>query len=165
METVYFLLGSNLGDRRENLIRARQEISRSIGPVITTSSIYKTAAWGKTDQPDFYNQIIVVETDFHPLQALAHVQKIEKDMGRDRIEKWGARLIDIDLLFWGDKIINNTSLTIPHPGIPFRRFTLVPLNEINKRLIHPVMQITVAELLEACRDDLSVEKLEDITGS
>lgn len=165
MKTVYLLLGSNLGDREQNIITARHQISRHLGKVITASSLYKTAAWGKTDQPDFFNQVIVVNSALTPQEALHYILEIEKNMGRKRKDKWGERTIDIDILLWADLVIHDTSLTIPHPGIPQRRFTLVPLCEVAKDFVHPVTGKTIAELLEACSDLLSVEKLKDPTNS
>lgn len=163
METVYLLTGSNLANKKQNLDQARDQISRLIGPIITSSSIYKTAAWGKTDQPEFYNQVITVVTGFSPFQVLDMIHSIEETMGRERGEKWGTRIIDIDILFWGDKIIQETNLSIPHPGIPYRKFVLIPLAELNKDLIHPANHKTIASLLESCTDDLLVEKLTEFT--
>ena len=159
METSYLLLGTNVGDRSQNLAKARLEISRKIGPIITASFIYKTAAWGKTNQADFYNQVVVISSTLTAYQALDCVIEIENNMGRVRTEKWGARIIDIDILFWGNLVINDPVLTIPHPQIPFRKFTLLPLIEINSELIHPVSKLTITELLELCTDDLPVEKI------
>lgn len=159
METIYLLLGSNLGDRYRNLDLARQQISRQIGTLVTQSSVYKTAAWGKTNQPAFYNQVVAVKTVLSPRKALERLQSIEEALGRTRAEKWGPRIMDIDILFWGDQIVNEPNLTIPHPGIPQRRFTLMPLVEIRKDFIHPILQRDMKALLEECTDSLSVEKL------
>jgi 2-amino-4-hydroxy-6-hydroxymethyldihydropteridine diphosphokinase len=159
METIYLLLGSNLGDRYRNLDLARQQISRQIGTLVTQSSVYKTAAWGKTNQPAFYNQVVAVKTVLSPRKALEILQSIEEALGRTRAEKWGPRIMDIDILFWGDQIVNEPNLTIPHPGIPQRRFTLMPLVEIRKDFIHPILRRDMKALLEECTDSLSVEKL------
>lgn len=165
METIHLLLGSNLGNRSGNLLQARQHISRQLGPVITGSSIYKTSAWGKPDQPDFYNQLLVVNTETSPHQALSIIHAVERDMGRQRLEKWGSRTIDIDILFWGNLILHDDQLTIPHPGIPERKFALIPLAEIDKDFIHPGTLKSISELLEACPDTLSVSKLDPTTNS
>lgn len=114
---IFILLGSNLGDRQENLDRARQEISRSVGEIITSSSIYKTAAWGNTLQPDFYNQVIEIHSAHNPAKLISTTQLIEQKMGRTRKVKWGPRIIDIDILFYGDSVISNENLIIPHPKI------------------------------------------------
>ena len=156
---ILILLGSNLGDRQENLDRARQEISRFVGQIITTSSVYKTAAWGNTQQPDFYNQVIEIRSSHDPHKLILATQKIELTMGRTRKEKWGPRLIDIDLLFYGDSIVSKENLTVPHPEIPNRRFTLLPLAEVAPDFIHPLLKKSVLQLLADCKDDLPVEKI------
>ena len=156
---IFILLGSNLGDRQENLDRARQEISRSIGPIVTSSSVYKTAAWGNTHQPDFYNQVIEIHSSHGPGKLLVDTQLIEQKMGRIREEKWGPRVIDIDILFYGNSVLTSEALTIPHPEIANRKFTLLPLAEIAPDFIHPVIKKSVAQMLSACTDSLGVEKL------
>jgi 2-amino-4-hydroxy-6-hydroxymethyldihydropteridine diphosphokinase len=156
---IFILLGSNLGDRQENLSRARQEISRSIGEIITTSSVYKTAAWGNTHQPDFYNQVIEISSSHDPEKLILDTQMIEKKMGRIQKEKWGPRIIDIDILFHGDSVISDENLTIPHPEISNRRFTLMPLAEIAPDFTHPILKKTVFKMLEDCKDNLPVEKV------
>lgn len=159
MIEAYLLLGSNLGNRTENLATARQKISRLVGPIITHSSIYKTAAWGKTDQPDFYNQVVAVSSSLVPHHALKAIQNIEQSLGRNRSEKWGARTIDIDILLWGDHILHDKHLNVPHPEIGKRRFTLVPLAEIAPSMVHPVLNISIRDMLLTCPDTLPVELL------
>jgi 2-amino-4-hydroxy-6-hydroxymethyldihydropteridine diphosphokinase len=158
-DPIFILLGSNLNDQLGNLAEARLQISRLAGQVITTSSIYKTAAWGNSEQPDFYNQVIELRTSLSPEKLLATILTIESAMGRIRDEKWGARIIDIDILFWGGLIVQQAHLTIPHPQIPNRKFTLIPLNEIAPEFLHPTLNKKVSELLEDCQDKLEVEKL------
>jgi 2-amino-4-hydroxy-6-hydroxymethyldihydropteridine diphosphokinase len=157
--SIFILLGSNLGDRPTNLALARQEISRLIGKIITTSSVYKTAPWGNTNQPDFYNQVIEISSLLHPGQLLDGILEIETTMGRQRAVKWGPRIIDIDILLWGSRVIKSQSLTIPHPDLPHRRFTLLPLSEIAPNFIHPGERKTILTLLAACTDKLEVEKI------
>jgi 2-amino-4-hydroxy-6-hydroxymethyldihydropteridine diphosphokinase len=118
---IFLLLGSNQGDSRGNLSRAREAIQTLIGPIVTTSSFYRTAAWGKTNQPDFYNQVIQIDTVLEPHTLLDRILNIEYRLGRIRKEKWGPRIIDIDILFYHDKINNTADLILPHPGIPIRR--------------------------------------------
>jgi 2-amino-4-hydroxy-6-hydroxymethyldihydropteridine diphosphokinase len=158
-DPIFILLGSNLNDRLGNLTEARLQISRLAGQIITTSSIYKTAAWGNTQQPDFYNQVIELHPSLTPEQLLATILTIESAMGRIRDKKWGARTIDIDILFSGSLIVHQEHLTIPHPQIPNRRFTLVPLHEIAPEFLHPVLNKTIHELLNDCPDKLEVVKL------
>ena len=156
---VYLLLGSNLGDRIGNLSYARQEISRDAGQIITTSSLYKTAAWGTSEQPDFYNQVIKIQSQLSPEELLATTLKIEEKAGRLRMEKWGPRTLDIDILFFGSTVLESNNLVIPHREIQNRKFTLLPLDEIASDFMHPVLKATVHQLLMDCPDTLSVQKL------
>lgn len=158
-EPIFILLGSNVGDCQANLLNARQEISRSIGKIITTSSVYKTAPWGNTHQPDFFNQVIEIQSTLTPDKLLKSIQDIEKSLGRKRELKWGPRIIDIDILLWGARTMKTPHLTIPHPELPNRRFTLLPLTEIAPHFIHPIEHKTMLALLEACPDPLDVERI------
>lgn len=158
-EPIFILLGSNVGDRQANLLNARQEISREIGEIITASAVYKTAPWGNTHQPDFYNQVIGIDSTLTPDELLEGIQEIEKRMGRIREAKWGPRIIDIDILLWGARTIKTPHLTIPHPELPHRRFTLLPLTEIAPHFVHPLEHKTMLALLEACPDRLTVERI------
>lgn len=153
---IFLLLGSNLGDRSEHLATARALIESKAGKIIKTSAIYQTAAWGKTDQPDFYNQVIEIETILSPDDLLKTTLGIEVDMGRVRTETWGARTIDIDILLYSDIIVEHEHLIIPHPRMNNRKFTLIPLAEIAPGVIHPITQKTIRELLAICTDDLNV---------
>ncbi len=153
---LFIILGTNIGVRFQNLEIARKEIENSIGEITKLSGIYETAAWGITEQPNFLNQVLQISTDLKPNKILQIILKIEENMGRKREEKWGARLIDIDILYFGNKIIDNKALIIPHPFLQERRFTLVPLIEIAPVFIHPILQKTNLELLENCGDDSKV---------
>jgi len=159
MVTTYILLGSNLGDRAAMLGTARQHISSYCGTIVTTSGIYKTAAWGNVHQPDFYNQVIEVVTALPAGSLLKNLLAIEQGMGRVRTEKWGPRVIDLDILFYGNEVIHTTELTVPHPGIPQRRFTLLPLAEIAAHYEHPILKKNVQEMLDSCTDSLPVERV------
>lgn len=158
MNIVYLLLGSNLGKPLIQLKETEKRINSEIGRVIKKSHLYKTAAWGKIDQPDFYNQILIVETSFDAENLLNKILSIETDMGRKRSLKFAPRTIDIDILFFNDEIINNPNLKVPHPLIAQRRFVLVPLNELSPAYFHPVLNKTISELLDICVDMLDVER-------
>jgi len=160
MNNVYLLLGSNLGNRQENLEKALQQISRQAGPIVTASSVYETAPWGNENQGSFYNQVIEVHTTLAPHALLVNLLVIESLLGRIRgKEKYGPRLIDIDVLFYNDLVINTPELTLPHPYLHTRRFVLVPLNEIKPDLVHPVFQKTLSQLLAECPDTLNVQRV------
>ena len=148
-----------MGSRENSLAKARKLIAEECGEIMHTSSLYETAAWGKTDQPPFLNQVLKINTAFYPLQLLQQILEIEKQIGRVRKEKYGPRSIDIDILFFNNDIHSNASLTIPHPAIEQRRFVLVPMNEIAPRFIHPVLKKTIKDLLEDCPDHLPVKKV------
>jgi 2-amino-4-hydroxy-6-hydroxymethyldihydropteridine diphosphokinase len=156
---VVLLLGSNMGDSIVCLNTAIHYIENRISPIIMTSSLYKTAAWGKTNQADFYNQVVAIKSSFTPDEILTITLDIEKQMGRERIEKWAERVIDIDILFYGDDIIDNPNLKVPHPYLHVRRFTLVPLQEILPQFIHPIFNKTIDKLLDNCSDTCKVEKM------
>jgi len=155
------LIGGNTGNRHQNLENAVIHIGSECGKVIVTSPIYETAAWGKTDQDAFLNQAILIETGLDPDHLLQAILSIELKMGRYRQEKYGPRIIDIDILFYNDIIINDPLLTIPHPALPQRRFALAPLCEIAADYIHPVLKKTIKVLLDECPDPLEVEKLDN----
>jgi len=160
MSSFFLLLGSNLGERLANLQEARLQISRSVGKIITVSSVYKTAAWGNVNQPDFYNQAIEFEPWLDPHATLLKINEIEKSMGRVREERWGSRLIDIDILIWSQQVVHNPDLIIPHAQLQSRRFALVPLVELAPDFIHPVLKKSLSQLLAECPDTLAVTQLE-----
>lgn len=164
LNTTYILLGTNLGERETNLAMARGHIGDKIGTIRYSSTIYETAAWGKEDQPDFLNQVIVLKTHLDPHSLLEKLLAIEVTLGRQRKVKWGERIIDLDILFYENEIIEDEIITIPHPGIPFRRFTLLPLQEIAPKLIHPVLNKTIEELLSICTDKLEVHPYNGAKG-
>jgi 2-amino-4-hydroxy-6-hydroxymethyldihydropteridine diphosphokinase len=159
MIDVYLLLGSNLGDRHLFLNKAIKCIEDDIAPVIKTSSVYETQSWGKTDAPDYLNQVLLLQTDMPPQAVLKKVLDIENILGRHREEKWGPRTIDIDILFYGHEVINGPGLNIPHPQMHSRRFTLEPLAEIAPNLLHPVFNKNILALKNQLKDSLIVKKL------
>lgn len=135
---VYLSLGSNLGDKKKNLLNANKQLKKHKIRILKKSPVYETEPVGKINQPDFYNQVIKIKTELSPDDLLETLLLIEKDMGRVRIEKWGPRIIDIDILLYNNSIIKKKHLKIPHPEMHKRNFVLVPLNAIEKKLIHPV---------------------------
>lgn len=157
---VFLLLGSNQGDRGRLLQRATAEMNMKIGAVLQKSSVYQTAAWGMPLQPDFYNQVLRVETRLTAGQLLEAIFSIERALGRVRTARWSPRTIDIDILYFGGSVIDRADLAIPHPAIAKRRFTLVPLAEISPDFIHPVLQKTNAALLQECDDPLAVKRVD-----
>lgn len=159
MSIAHLLIGGNLGDREENLLKAIALINEQCGPLIRASSVYETEAWGKTDQPSFLNQALEISTALNARQLMRKILKIEKEMGRIRQEKLGPRIIDIDILLYENEIHDLRFLKIPHPEMQNRRFVLVPLAEIDPTLQHPVLKKTIAELLEECPDNLQVSKV------
>lgn len=157
--TVIILLGSNLGNRQEFMQKAVQQLSTQVGRIVRSSSYYETKAWGNESQPDFLNQVLVCETNLAAIDVLTHCLAVEKQLGRDRLEKWGSRTIDIDILYFGNEIIATPDLKIPHPFLHERRFTLVPLVEVLPDFVHPVFNFSSKQLLERCTDLLEVSLL------
>ncbi len=136
--TCYLGLGSNIGDRRANLAEALQHLGQLPAiEIVKTSSIYETAPVGPRDQPDFFNQVVQAEVTCSPRQLLELLQKIEQDMGRVRRRRWGERIIDIDILLYGDETMDEPDFQIPHPQMLARQFVLVPLAEIAPDLVLP----------------------------
>ena len=158
MTQTYLLLGSNQGNRLQNLKDAKEGLSRKVGNITRESSIYITAAWGITDQPDFLNQVLVMDTPMSAEELLYHLLAIEKQMGRERTYRNAPRLIDIDILFFGKQHIVTKELVIPHPRMSQRRFVLAPLNQLAPAMKHPVLQLTMHQLLHQCTDPLDVKK-------
>ncbi len=147
-----------MGNSREQLSVAAGYIEKQVGLIKRQSSLYVTAAWGLRHQPDFLNQVLVVETTLTATETLTTILQIEKVMGRVRTVKNAPRVIDIDILFFNKEMINKPSLVIPHPEIPNRRFVLTPLNELAPGFKHPFLRQTIHQLLRDCTDMLDVKK-------
>jgi 2-amino-4-hydroxy-6-hydroxymethyldihydropteridine diphosphokinase len=151
MAIVYIGLGSNLGDRHRNCLRAIELIEGSGLVVSKQSAMYETAPWGVTDQPAFVNMAIEIETDLDPQGLMALLKRIEKAMGRQKTVRWGPRIIDLDILFYNQITLHSDGLIIPHPLMHEREFVLKPLSEIAKDLIHPVLKRKISDLSEAIK--------------
>ena len=159
MNNVYLLTGANLGDRKEQLRRAMNGIAEKCGTIIDHSSLYETAAWGNTNQNDFLNQVMLIETRLGARALLNEILALENRMGRVRTARYEPRIIDIDILFFNHEIIHQHGLIVPHPELQNRRFVLEPLVEIAPALIHPQYYKTLQQLLIECPDLLAVKKL------
>ncbi len=162
MNYAYLLIGGNMEDREHKLSEAARLLEERCGSIIDRSSVYETAAWGKTDQDDFLNQALIIETRLNAKDLLKELQEIENLMGRNRKEKFDPRIIDIDIIFFNHEIINDEELKVPHPEMIRRNFVLEPLNEIAPAYIHPVFYKTVKELLAGSTDLLAVKKLNTV---
>jgi len=160
MSETYLLLGGNIGDTKAILNDAIKLIVSLCGIVLKKSSIYKSEAWGFKSEQAFLNQVILLQTKLSPEVLLHTILSIEQQLGRERNtnEGYSSRLIDIDILFYDNQIINQESIIVPHPLLHKRRFTLLPLNEIAKDYMHPIFNKSVNELLLECKDNLIVKK-------
>ena len=156
---LYLLLGSNIQRPLKQLAIARDLLQKHLGKIIKVSSIFKTAAWGAHDQPNFFNQVIKLQSTRKAITILRIVKNIEVLMGRASGPQWGPRIIDIDLLFYGQTKIKSKELILPHPLLESRRFALVPLVEIAPNFRHPITQKSMLYLLNVCPDSLPVKRV------
>lgn len=157
---VYLLLGSNIGDREEHIMHAEQGLE-TLGALIGKSQIYRTEPWQMEGKEWFFNRVVHLQTDL-PAEALMQaILKIEKSLGRERAAVTGdgyqSRTIDIDILYYGDEVIESDALTIPHPRIQERRFALAPMVEVAPSLVHPILKQNQFELLKNCPDQSFLE--------
>jgi 2-amino-4-hydroxy-6-hydroxymethyldihydropteridine diphosphokinase len=151
-------LGSNVGDRLNYLNLSKTAIYNLIGPIQLSSNIYETEPWGVDNQDSYLNQVVTVQTNLSPYEMLDNIHQIEKDLGRIRQIHYGPRTIDIDILYYAERNIDNEKLKIPHPHIQKRRFILVPLSEILPQMHHPLLKKTNQNLLHDVKDDGKVTK-------
>lgn len=161
---VYLGLGSNMGDRRANLSAAATLIAKNIGKIAKKSHVYETQPWGNAAQEPFLNQIVMANTTLDPRDLLEKIARIERELGRERRskneEKWGPRPIDIDILFYGKRVVRDKGLEIPHPELHKRAFVLAPLLEIAPDLEHPLLKKQIDELYMECKDESDVVMLD-----
>ena len=156
------MIGGNMGDRMANLINANKHIEQEIGNIKLKSSIYETAAWGQTNQPDFLNQALLVHTRLEAAELMSKLLSIENLMGRIRTIKLGPRTIDLDIIYFNNDVISTSLITIPHPKLAERKFVLAPLFEIAPDYLHPILNKTNASMLKECGDSLAVYKKTNI---
>jgi len=159
MHRAYLLLGSNQGDRINFLVKAMEALGQ-LGKLSARSAVYETAAWGKSDQPPFLNQAVELETALSPEALLTSTLQIEKKLGRERLERYGPRTIDIDILLFNDLMHESPTLKIPHPELINRRFALTALAEIAGDRIHPFLNKKIGLLLIQCPDPLLVKRID-----
>ena len=147
LETVYLGLGSNLGDREEHLRMGLDFLARSF-QIVQVSSVYETEPWGNTEQSHFLNLAVEASVDMLPQQLLKVAKEVEQCVGRRPTFRYGPRVLDVDVLFYGGQVVATPELTIPHARIPERAFVLLPLVEIASSYLHPVLRLTIGDLLE-----------------
>jgi 2-amino-4-hydroxy-6-hydroxymethyldihydropteridine diphosphokinase len=162
MIKLYLLIGGNLGDKEMIFSEARTRLNNTIGEITLQSAKYETEPWGFESTDLFWNQVLEIETILSAEEVLEQTQLIENEMGRIRkSNQYDSRIIDIDILFYGEDIIQLPNLVIPHPRIQERKFVLMPLNEVATEMKHPVLRKTICQLLAECTDPLRVEKIEE----
>jgi 2-amino-4-hydroxy-6-hydroxymethyldihydropteridine diphosphokinase len=154
---VFLQLGSNMGAREEYLQNAYKLLAEEIGAIQKESKIYESVPWGVENQNNFLNQVLEIKSEFSAEEVLEKVLQIEDKIGRIRNEKWGERIIDIDILFYNDLIVEKEGICIPHIHLQSRKFVLIPLHEIAPNFVHPKYNKTIDELLQECKDTEKVE--------
>jgi len=162
MRTIVIILGSNQGDSKALILKAKQMLEIKLGRCVNASSLYESEAWGFKSETAFLNQVLIYRTIIKPQSILQIALEIEKELGRIRITKgYASRTMDIDLLFYDQEIIQEANLQIPHPRLHLRRFSLEPLAEIMPDFIHPELNKTISDLLKSCKDNSKIIKLKN----
>ena len=162
MECCYILFGSNMGDKDALFAQACLLINNRCGQVVRVSAAYESEPWGFEAEEWFLNRVIVVETEKTPEELLQQLLDIERELGRIRhpeIQGYTSRTADLDLLYFGQRVINTDTLTVPHPRLHLRRFALVPMCEVAPERVHPVFGLTQQELLQQCPDECVVREM------
>ncbi len=163
MHKVFLEIGGNLGDKSENLKRAFSLIGEALGEIIEYSSVYESPPWGFHAEENFWNQIVVINTEHSPEELLANIHEVEKNFsGRQLKDEYSSREMDIDILYFDDIYMETDTLIIPHPHIQKRLFVLVPLSEIAPNLKHPLFRLTSMQLLGNCKDRSVIKKVENV---
>jgi len=159
MAKVFLSLGSNQGDRLNILAEATKLIDNLIGRMVLCSAVVESEPWGFIADTSFYNMVIVIETQYSPNHVLTKLLDIEKTLGRIRTDSnaYSSRVIDLDMLFYDNQVIDNENLTVPHPRLHLRKFVLKPLASVAPEWVHPVMGVSMSELLVSLNDDSQVE--------
>ncbi len=161
MHTVYLGIGGNLGNKQNNFDNVYQIIEKELGRILLSSSIYETPPWGFQSDDAFWNSVLLIETSYSPEELLEEIHLIEEKFGRKRgNERYSSREMDIDILYFDDIFIETENMIIPHPRIHQRKFVLVPLNEIAPNFKHPLLRFTTFEMLENCKDESMIKKVE-----
>ena len=160
MKKVFLCLGSNLGERADNLKEAELRIAEHVGSIVSVSSVYETEPWGFESENTFLNKVLCIKTDLSPSGLLGRILMIESQLGRVRCEtQYKSRNIDIDILLYNNDIVKEQALEIPHPRMHERRFAMIPMVEIAPGFIHPVLKKTMKSILKSCPDKSSVKLL------
>ncbi|HRX12082.1 MAG TPA: 2-amino-4-hydroxy-6-hydroxymethyldihydropteridine diphosphokinase [Draconibacterium sp.] len=162
MHKIFLGIGGNIGNKADNFNKVYTFIKNKLGEIVKSSSVYETPPWGFTADDNFWNQVLIVESQLSPTEVLQKINEIENSFGRQReTGKYNSREMDIDILYYDDLFTETETLIIPHPRIQQRKFVLVPLNEIAPDFKHPLLRLTSFQMLENCRDESVILKLEN----
>lgn len=162
MHQVFLSIGGNLGNKRANFDKVYTHIQNELGCIVLRSSVYETPPWGFDSEDSFWNQVLCIETLLNPSEILEKIKNIDAAYGRKRnSEGYSSREMDVDILYFEDKIIETENLTIPHPLLHKRLFVVVPLAEIAPDWVHPVLKLTSVDMLNNCEDKSEIKKVSE----